>query len=296
MGESGDGFSGFSQERVMLDSGPIHYREAGEGEALVFVHGFGANGRLWEGTASSLASAHRCIVPDWPMGSHSEAMSPTADLTPPAQARLISEFLAELDLDAVTIIGNDSGGAVSQMLVTQMPARIGRLVLTNCDCFEKFPPQPFKSMFKAAQLPGGAASLARSLQVSAIRRGPLGYGALTEQPIDEEILRSFVDPMHHDAGVRRDGMRFAGGADTRDTMAAAARLPELTIPALLPWGAEDPFFTLDDARRLADLIPDSRLVPIEGARTFVTLDDPERVAAEIARFVIDRPRVTATVA
>lgn len=286
MGTHGDGFTA---HRVELGAGPIHYEEAGTGEPIVFVHGFGANGRLWSETAATLSATHRCIVPDWPLGSHSEAMSPSADLTPPGVARLISEFLTELGLEGVTIVGNDSGGAVSQMLVTELPDRISRLVLTNCDCFEKFPPQPFKSMFKAAQAPGGAIALARSLQVSAIRRGPLGYGSLTAEPMDEEVLRSFVDPMSKDAGVRRDGMRFAAAADTRDTMAAAAKLPDLEIPVLLAWGVEDPFFTLEDAKRLRDLIPDSTLVEIEGARTFATLDKSAEVTAAIETFMAERP-------
>ena len=129
-------------------------------------------------------------------------------------------------------------------------------------------------MFKAAQAPGGAAALARSMQIGAIRRGPLAYGGLTAEPIDETLLRSFVDPLYDDLGVRRDGMRFAGGADTRDTMDAAAKLPDLRIPVLLAWGADDRFFTLEDARRLAELIPDARLVEIAGAKTFVMLDGP----------------------
>lgn len=280
---------GFEAHRVELGSGAIHYREAGTGEPIVFVHGFGANGRLWTETAARLAADHRCIVPDWPLGSHSEAMSEGADMTPRGVSRLISQFLTALDLDAVTLVGNDSGGAVLQILVTEMPARVGRLVLTNCDCFEKFPPQPFKAMFKAARAPGGAVALAKSLQVSAIRRGPLGYGSLTSEPIDEDVLRSFVDPLAKDAGARRDGMRFAGAADSRDTMAAAAKLPRLELPALLVWGVDDPFFTLEDARRLADLIPDSKLVEIPGAKTFVSLDEPIEVADAIASFVVDRP-------
>lgn len=279
----------FEAHRIEFVSGPIHYREAGTGEPIVFVHGFGANGRLWTETATALSSGHRCIVPDWPLGSHSEAMHPSADVSPRGISRLISEFLVALGLDDVTIVGNDSGGAVSQILVTERPERIERLVLTNCDCFEKFPPQPFKSMFKAAQAPGGAVALAKSLQVSAIRRGPLGYGGLTAKPMDEDVLRSFVDPLADDAGVRRDGMRFAGAADTRDTMGAAAKLPELAIPTLLAWGADDTFFTLDDARRLRDLIPDSKLVEIADAKTFVSLDKPIEVADAIAAFVVERP-------
>ena len=279
----------FKSERIELSAGPIHYREAGEGEPIVFVHGFGANWRLWEETARQLAADHRCIVPDWPMGSHSEPMSEGADVTPPGVARLISEFLERLDLDGVTIVGNDSGGAVSQILVTEHPERIGRLVLTNCDCFEKFPPGRFKALFKAAQLPGGSAILARSLQIGFIRHGPLAYGALTAGRMDDELLRSFVEPFHRIPGVRRDGIRFAAGASPKLTMAAAAKLPHLRIPVLLAWGADDRFFTLADARRLADAIPDSRLVEIEGGRTFVSLDRPGEVAAAIASFSGARP-------
>ena len=286
----------FESHRVEISAGPIHYREAGAGEPLVFVHGFGANGRLWTETAAALSSSHRCIVPDWPLGSHTEAMKESADMTPRGVSRQISEFLAALDLENVTIVANDSGGAVSQILVTEVPDRIGRLVLTNCDCFEKFPPQPFKSMFKAAQAPGGAVALAKSLQISAIRRGPLGYGGLTAKPMDEDVLRSFVDPLAADADVRRDGMRFAGGADPADTMAAAEKLPDLTMPGLLVWGVEDKFFTLEDGRRLAELIPDSTMVEVAGAKTFVSLDEPGQVADAIAAFIAAKPLSSATAA
>jgi pimeloyl-ACP methyl ester carboxylesterase len=281
----GDRESGFSSRRVELGAGPIHYLEAGEGPPIVFVHGVLANGKLWREAASALAARHRCVVPDWPLGSHAEAMSPDADLTPRGVARLVSEFIAELELEDVTIVGNDSGGAVSQILVTELPERIGRLVLTNCDCFEKFPPGRFKSMVEAARIPAAYRLLVESMRVRSMRRSPLAYGALTVKEVDDEILRSFTEPSVTDAGVRRDGMRFLAGMDTKDTMAAAARFPQLEIPVLLAWGVDDPFFTLDDAHRIAELIPDCRLVEIPGAATFTTLDKPAEVAGTIEAFV-----------
>ena len=279
--------NGFSNRRVELGPGPINYLEAGEGPAIVFVHGVLANGRLWEEAASELAAEHRCIVPDWPLGSHAEAMSPDADLTPRGIARLVSEFIAELDLDDVTIVGNDSGGAVSQILVTEMPERIGRLVLTNCDCFEKFPPGRFKSMAEAARIPAAYRLLVESMRIRSMRHSPLAYGALTVREVDDEILRSFTEPSVTDADVRRDGMRFLAGMDTKDTMGAAAKFPQLEIPVLLAWGTDDPFFTLDDARRIAELIPDCRLVEIPGAATFTALDKPVEVAGAIEAFLAE---------
>ncbi|HET6829992.1 MAG TPA: alpha/beta hydrolase [Solirubrobacterales bacterium] len=291
MGDDRDGPGGFTSRRIELAGGPIHYREAGDGHPIVFVHGFLANGRLWDRSAAALAGGNRCIVPDWPLGSHPEAMRPDADLTPRGVAGMVSELLAALELDDVTIVGNDSGGAVSQILVTERPERIGRLVLTNCDCFEKFPPGRFKLMARAARLPGASMLLANSMRLRFMRSSPLAYGALTAGPADDEILRSFTEPSINDAGVRRDGIRFFTAADPRDTLAAAARFGELEIPVLLAWGVDDPFFTIGDARRLAAAIPDSTLVEIPGAGTFTALDRPDEVAAAIASFVGDEPRV-----
>jgi len=277
-----NGGDGFRDERVALDAGPIHYREAGEGPPVVFVHGALANGRLWAETASLLAGTHRCIVPDWPMGSHSEAMAPDADLSPIGMARIVADFLAALDLDDVTIVGNDSGGAICQILVTEMRDRVGRLVLTNCDCFDKFPPPAFKGMVLLARTPGGYALLAQSLRLGAVRRLPIAYGLLTTSRADDAVLRSFTEPGLRDSGIRRDGRKFVAGMDPRHTRTAAARFATLELPTLIVWGADDRFFKLEDGKRLAAAIPDSRLVEVRDASTFVSLDQPAAVAAAIA--------------
>lgn len=277
------------RSKVRLRQGTIHYREVGSGEPLVFVHGFGAAGTLWDGVAEELAADHRCILPDWPLGSHPEAMDDGADQTVGGVVALVAEFLAELDLEDVTIVGNDSGGAISQILVTTRPERIARLVLTNSDCFESFPPGHFKLMFKLVGLPSVPTLFAAGLRLRTVRRNRLTYGALTAAPIDDELLESWTRPMVVDVGVRRDGLRFAASADPRLTLEAAERMRDLEIPVLLAWGDADTFFTLADAERLDALIPDSRLVAIPGGRTFVPLDNPTVVAGAVADFLADRP-------
>ncbi|MGN6557352.1 MAG: alpha/beta fold hydrolase, partial [Solirubrobacterales bacterium] len=128
------------RKEVQLQAGPIRYREAGEGKPVVFVHGFLVDSRLWKGVVGRLSDRYRCLAPDWPLGAQQTPMNPDADLSPPGIARLIADFLERLDLEDVTIVGNDSGGAMSQVLVTTYPERISRLVLTNCDTHENFPP------------------------------------------------------------------------------------------------------------------------------------------------------------
>ncbi len=79
----------------------------------------------------------------------------------------------------MTIVGNDSGGAMSQVLVTRHPQRIGRLVLTNCDTHENFPPGIFKAMPPLAKLPGGMTVLSAPLPLR--RRRPRRLQALRPQ-------------------------------------------------------------------------------------------------------------------
>lgn len=273
-----------------LPQGPIRYVEYGAGEPVVFVHGFAVDGQLWTGVAQRLADAGlRCIVPTWPFGSHRVPMHADADLAPPAAARLVLDFIAALDLSGVTIVGNDSGGAVTQMAVTTDASRIGRLVLTNCDSFENFPPGTFKLLSKLGKVPGFGYSLAQAMRFEPVIRAPFGFGDLNAQRQPIELLRSFVEPLITDAAIRRDAMKFFGNANARDTLAAAARLPDLDLPALLVWGTEDSLFPMSDAERLHRTLKDATLVPVPGAKAFVPLDRPAEVADAIATFVAAHP-------
>src|ERR1700742_880502 len=159
-----------TKREIDLTPGRIRYREAGEGPAIVFVHGYLVDGRLWDGVVDNLSDRFRCLAPDWPIGAQQIAMNPDAHLTPPGIAATIASFLEALDLRDVTIVGNDSGGAMTQVLVTTHPERIGRLVLTNCDTHENFPPGIFKAMPPLAKLPGGMAVLSLPFRIPAAAR------------------------------------------------------------------------------------------------------------------------------
>jgi pimeloyl-ACP methyl ester carboxylesterase len=279
---------------VDLPAGPISYRvydaHDGAGETVVFVHGFAVDGRIWEPLALRLAAAGmRCIVPTWPFGSHTTPMNPDANLAPPAAGRLVLDFLAALDLTGVTIVGNDSGGAVTQLAVTTDASRIGRLVLTNCDSFDNFPPGIFKPLSKLAKVPGAGFSLAQAMRFEPFIRAPFGYRDLTATKLPTELLRSFLAPLITDRRIRRDAMKFFGATDNRDTLAAGAKLSELDLPALLVWGTADTLFPMSDAERLQGALKDATLVAVPDAKVFVALDQPDAVATAISEFVAARP-------
>jgi pimeloyl-ACP methyl ester carboxylesterase len=270
------------RQEIGLAAGPIRYREAGAGPPLVFVHGYLVDGRLWDGVVDALADRFHCFAPDWPLGAQQVAMSPAADLSPPGLAAIVAEFIERLDLDDVTIVGNDSGGAISQILVANHPQRIGRLVLTNCDTHENFPPGIFKALPPLAKLPGAVEAMVVPFRSRTV--GRLAFKPFSQAGVDDELIASWARPATVDKGVRRDLRKVTVGMHQEHTLAAAERLRGSALPVLLAWAPGDRFFPISYAERLARELGNARVVQIEGAKTFVPIDQPARLAAEIADF------------
>jgi pimeloyl-ACP methyl ester carboxylesterase len=274
---------------ITLPQGTIRYRDEGSGPPLVFAHGLLVNGRLWEPVVDRLAGEYRCIVPDLPLGSHVAPMRRDADLTPAGIARLIADLMAGLQLDGVTLVGNDTGGALCQLVAVRHPERLARLVLTNCDAFENFPPKAFRPLVVAARARVLTAAM-QPVRLRAVQRLPIAFGWLTRRPLPADVLDEWVAPFLSDAGVRRDTRRALAAIDPAILLDNAARLSTFDRPVLIAWGVDDRFFGLEDARRLAASFPDARVEEIRDARTFVSRDQPDRLAALLREFA--RPPAT----
>src|SRR4051794_571028 len=270
---------------VTLPQGTIRYRDEGSGPTIVFVHGALVDGRLWEPVVDRLKGDFRCVVPDLPLGSHKVALNEDADLSPHGLAELINAFLGQLGLDEVTLVGNDTGGALCQFVVVRHPRRIARLVLTDCDAFENFPPKAFRGLIAAAKAPGALKAMLLPMRAAKVRRLPIAYGWLTKRPVPDEVTDGWALPALDDAGVMRDLRKALAGIKPSILLDNSAKLVEFDKPVLLAWGREDKFFPVEHARRLAAVFPDARVEELDDAYSFVSWDQPERVAASIAGFV-----------
>ena len=159
--------TGTQASEVRLPHGSIRYREMGTGEPIVLVHGLLTNGELWREVAPRLAADFRVLVPDWPLGSHEIPLDAGADLSPLGLAQIIADFLSALKLEGVTLVGNDTGGALCQLVAIHHPERLGRLVLTPCDAYENFLPPAFRPLQAAARIPGSIFGILQSLRAPA---------------------------------------------------------------------------------------------------------------------------------
>jgi pimeloyl-ACP methyl ester carboxylesterase len=282
------------ERSVRLSAGTVRYRERGDGRPIVFVHGFLTNGDLWRGVVPPLAEAgHRCIAPDWPLGSHTAGMDRDADLSPPALATLIAEFIDALGLTDTVLVGNDTGGALAQMVAARHPDRLGALVLTPCDAFSNFPAwwsKPLRPIGRSSAL---MRIVGQPLRLRAVQRLPLVYGWVVKRHPPPEIAAGWVEPGLRDRAVRRDfGKAFAATRPSH-TLEAARRLPEFGKPALVVWSRERTrIYPLAHAERLAGLLG-ARLELVDDAYIYVPEDQPQKLASLIAGFLAEAARTPA---
>ena len=269
---------------LTLDQGTIRYPDEGSGPPIVFVHGALVDRRLWEPVIARLQDRFRCIAPDLPLGSHEIPLKPDADLSPHGLAAIVGGVIEGLDLRDVTLVGNDTGGALCQLLVVASPERIGRLVLTDCDAFDQFPPKMFKPLVAAAKVPGALRAGLLPMRAKAARRLPLAYGGLLKRPIPDDVIDGWVLRALADKGVMRDLRRALSGVDPAILLDNTPKLAGFEKPVLFVWSREDKFFKVEWAHRLAKIFPDARVEEIDDAYTFVSWDQPDRVAELVGGF------------
>ncbi|NES80720.1 MAG: alpha/beta hydrolase [Moorea sp. SIO2B7] len=268
---------------VELPQGVIHYSDRGQGPILVFVHGILVNGLLWRDVVSELEDKFRCIVPDLPLGAHVQPMNADADLTPPGMARLVADFLTALNLDEVTLIGNDTGGAICQLVIHHYPEKISRLVLTNCDAFENFLPLLLSPLQYAARIPGFIFACSQVFSWSLARQ--LTFGLLAYRSLKPEEESSYFTPLIRFDGVRRDLEKVVCSISNRYTLEAANSFPKFNKPVLIAWGEDDIFFGYQFAERLQESFPNAKLERLKKSRAFIPADKPELLAQLIASTV-----------
>jgi pimeloyl-ACP methyl ester carboxylesterase len=274
-------------KEIELSAGTTEYTDTGgDGPVLVLLHGLMMDASLWDGPIADLAADHRCVAPTLPLGAHRHPVHADADLSLPGIARLVAEFLDRLDLRDVTLVGNDTGGALVQLLMCEHPARVGRVVLASCDAFDNFPPGlTGKTLVLSGKLPPAMFGLfMQQMRLRAVRRLPLAFGWLTRR--GDAATARWVKPVMTQPEIRGDAVRMlrAAAADTRLLVAAAEGLPGFDHPALVVWASGDRVMPPEHGRRLAELLPQGQLAEVDDSYTLIPLDQPARLAQLIREF------------
>jgi pimeloyl-ACP methyl ester carboxylesterase len=267
--------------------GRIAYADHGEGETIVFLHGVPLNSAHWRDVIAQLRDRFRCVAPDL-MGLGDTEASPESELDFTGQAAMVLDFLDRLGVSAFHLVGNDSGGAISQIIACTAPERVRSLTLTNCDVDANVPPPAFAQAFALAKV--GLLSKAIGLMRGnlALARSDFGLGVGFERPkhITSELVDTYIGPLVKTADRQAQLNKYVACFDSRHTVALRDKLARLNSPTQILWGTSDVFFPLKDAQWLARTIPGCRrLEQAEGARLFFCEERPTWAAARVAEHI-----------
>lgn len=271
---------------VRIPAGPIHYVEQGQGPAVVLLHGLLIDHTVWDRVLPLLPSGFRYIRPDLPLGAHPEPMHPDADLSMRGMNVVIADFLAALDLRAVTLVHSDWGGGLF-LTAYGLDERVAQLIVLPCEAFENFPPGlPGKLAAFALRVPGALPIVLRQLRIGLLRRSPLIYGQMARRPVPDELMRGWTEPALRNRAIGRDVRKYGRVLPPRAQLVADTEaLRNFPGRALVLWSSAGKAMPRAHGRRLAELLPRGRLVEIDDAYVLSMLDRPEVVAAEIGAFL-----------
>lgn len=269
---------------IALHSGTIDvFDTGGGGQPIVFGHGLVMDHTEWTGVIDRLAPEFRCVVPVLPLGGHRRPMPDDADLSMRGIALLIAATIEALELPSVVLVANDWGGP--QITAVERPDLIAGLVLTSEEAFDNYPPGlPGAFAALSCRLPGGLTIAGRSLRIPGFQRLPMTFGRMTIRPIPRDIIRGWTEGLITEPGVRRDVKKYVATTPNDCLVDAAEQLQRFDKPALVIWPTDDRTMPRSHGARLADLLPQGRLIEVDDCSVLMPLDQPARLADEIRAF------------
>lgn len=271
---------------VAVSAGSIEYDEVGSGPRVVLLHGLLMDHTVWDRVLPLLPEGFTYVRPVLPLGSHRRPMKPDADLTLRGQVRLVADFLDALDLDAVTLVHSDWGGALF-LTAYGLDQRVARQVILPCEAFDNFPPGlPGTMVTLAARVPGGFRFAARQLRIGRLRRLPMLFGRMVRRPLPDDLVRRWTEPLLRDPGVRRDLSAYCRGPfHERELIRDTEELRRFGGDTLVLWSPDNRVMPPEHGRRLAELLPAGRYAEVPNAYVLSMLDEPETVAREMGSFL-----------
>ena len=264
----------------------ITYIDEGKGIPILFIHGTLANGNTWRKIIPTLSQKYRCIAIDLQIGGHYIPLNDSIDLSPIGLAKILNEFLQFLNIKKAIIVSNDTGGAYAQIFASLYPQSIEKLVFTNCEVLEVFPPKRFKYLINSVKIPSFTYLLSRIFKIKSLLKSDMMMGLLSNSITKNEIAELYLKSFIENKNIRKN---FANNVKTWSsiyTIEAAQILKEEKFPVLILWGIEDKkLFPLELGRQLKRIFINAKLIQIPGSKTCVQEDQPEIILKEIVDFI-----------
>lgn len=275
-----------AQHEITLAAGaaahiPVHIRYIDVGEAhqgtILLMHGIPTWGYLYHAVIPRLASAgYRVIAPDF-LGHGWSDRRDRFDRSFQVQARVIIGLLSALGIERVDVVGHDTGGAVALILAIEHAAIVGRMVISNSVCYDRFDDEMLDLGHPMRWKSRPVEDLVAVLEASLVA------GLSNQNRLTPAFREGIIAPWASEEG-KLSLLRNASALNANQTMALVDRHSDITAPTLVLWGMDDPWQNPEDGRELASDIPRAVFKPVVGASHWLPQDAPEQFSGALLDF------------
>lgn len=266
------------KSRVAIREGAIAYVRQGEGEAVLLIHGIPTSAYLWREVIPLLAQGFTVCAIDM-LGYGDSDKPATADLSLPAQARYVAEFMMKVGLTHANVAGHDIGGGVAQLLALERPELVKRLILVDTVAYDSWPVPEIDRLKDPAW-----DQIIQTLDLRKGFRKAFLRGIFHQDRVTDALVSEYVRPFDGSEG-KRAYLRCARALNNRDILIRAAEIEQLTLPVLILWGEADVYQDVKVGQRLADGLPAARLVVVREAGHFLPEDQPQEISRLLRAFI-----------
>jgi pimeloyl-ACP methyl ester carboxylesterase len=269
---------------VTVDGAKIHYRDEGQGPALLLLHGVMASLHTWDGWVDALKGHYRMVRVDLPGFGFSDAMPNDDDYTPQAGVARIHRFADAIGLHRFHLAGNSLGGLLGMYYAATHPHRVDRMVLVSPVAYaQKLP--PVIDIVSRAGI--GEVAGVFSPRFIVERNVRMVYGD-PAKPSDALIDR-YYDLLQYGRNRRSMVKTFRALRAYSEDPTIAQRVPEVKAPTLLMWGDADRWVPPGLAERWKQDLPLGIVRVYPGLGHVAMEEQPEMTARDAHRFLSASP-------
>ncbi|MFC4495836.1 alpha/beta fold hydrolase [Streptomyces ovatisporus] len=272
---------------LIVDGVRLAYRDHGQGEPVVFIHGTPSHSYEWRDVVPHIEVAgFRAVTYDL-LGYGLSERPVDRDTSVAAQTDLLGHLLDELGIGRANIVAHDIGGAIGQRFALAHPERVRRLMMIDSVSYDSWPSSTWRKIidenlddFMSMSQDAFNDLLSRQLEMT----------VADESLMTAELLQAYLAPHQSPLGRVSFFEHQVRHYDAKYTEEISDRLGRLTMPVRIMWGERDQWQPLEYAKRLSSHIPGADLVVVPEAGHFLMEDAPERVVREIDDFLTAPPQ------
>lgn len=260
--------------------GGVHYVDEGVGDPILFLHGNPTWSFVYRGIIIRLRKTFRCIAMDYP-GFGLSARPDNYGYTPRDHAGIVQDLVRELDLENLTIMGQDWGGPIGLRVAVDEIARLRALVMGNTWFWPLQAWQAKAFAYVMSMAPMQSQILNRNLFVERVM--PMGV----KHALSDEVMHHYREAMPTPAsrvGAAELAVQMLGSSDWLSDLERDVQDHLANVPLLLTWGLHDPVFTRPFMERFREVFRVVRLQRLD-AKHFIQEDAPKEIASAIGSFL-----------